>query len=529
MGLTSNILKHSFIYSVTNVLGKLVSFILLPFYAHIFDTQGYGIIAMVDSSIGILSILFGSAISDAVYRAYHEINSDNSYKQNVITTSLYISWIGGIILVIIPIILSKPLSTILLGMPGHWFLLIVALIHFLISLPNLSCERFLLIQQKSTIYSLISISRLLIGLSLNIWLVIILKIGVIGIFWSSLITSLILGLFLQTYTLKKNGIKYNIKAAKAILAVWIPLIPGDLIHFIGRQADRFFVRFLLGLNSVGILEMAYKFPPLLVIIVSRPFTQAWKTKNYEIAYNSDAPYEIGKMFTLFFYFLIFGGLILAINIESIIKIMTPESFVSSISLARIEIITTILNACTTFFYFGLVFSKQAKKISFIKIIMAIIKICLCWTLIYYAHLKGAAISALITSFFTFLWIFISSQRYYKINIQYQYIFAIMIVALLFYNFLYLFNSDISSLFDAQFIYIINNLIYIFINEHFYIKISNFLLDHSIDFTKLFLNNIICSFYLLVLFYIRPDFLYMSKSLLFNKLFNSYKFNKIKKV
>ena len=48
MSFTSNIFKHAAVYSGANALGKLVGFILLPFYAHIFDTEGYGIIGMDD-------------------------------------------------------------------------------------------------------------------------------------------------------------------------------------------------------------------------------------------------------------------------------------------------------------------------------------------------------------------------------------------------------------------------------------------------------------------------------------------------
>ena len=40
MSLVRNILKHSMVYSIANVLGRLVGFIMLPFYAHIFETEG---------------------------------------------------------------------------------------------------------------------------------------------------------------------------------------------------------------------------------------------------------------------------------------------------------------------------------------------------------------------------------------------------------------------------------------------------------------------------------------------------------
>lgn len=57
MGLGRQIFKHTIIYSMATVIGRLASFLMLPFYAYIFQAEGYGVIAMIDTSLGFLTIL----------------------------------------------------------------------------------------------------------------------------------------------------------------------------------------------------------------------------------------------------------------------------------------------------------------------------------------------------------------------------------------------------------------------------------------------------------------------------------------
>jgi len=43
MGLGRQTFKHTIIYSMGTVFGRLASFLMLPFYAHIFQAKGYGV------------------------------------------------------------------------------------------------------------------------------------------------------------------------------------------------------------------------------------------------------------------------------------------------------------------------------------------------------------------------------------------------------------------------------------------------------------------------------------------------------
>ena len=125
MGLTRSTLKHSAIYSLSSILSRLISFIMLPFYANIFQTEGYGIIGMVDASLGMLGILFASGFHIAILRIYHEEEDHN--KKLVISTAIRLVWVLGLAAIMLPMLFSPQLSRIFLGSERYSMLLVLSL------------------------------------------------------------------------------------------------------------------------------------------------------------------------------------------------------------------------------------------------------------------------------------------------------------------------------------------------------------------------------------------------------------------
>ncbi|MCP4800622.1 MAG: oligosaccharide flippase family protein, partial [bacterium] len=64
--------KHAAIYSGAQMLAKAVGFIMLPFYAHILEAGGYGVIGILDMGMGFLLSLFAFGYSSGLTRFFHE-------------------------------------------------------------------------------------------------------------------------------------------------------------------------------------------------------------------------------------------------------------------------------------------------------------------------------------------------------------------------------------------------------------------------------------------------------------------------
>lgn len=417
MSLKRETLRHSAIYSAASLLGSLASFLMLPFYAVIFRAEGYGVIALIDASVGFLSVAFASGSYNAILKTYHE--EPEPRKSLVIGTGIWTVWGLSLLCIPLPALASPWISTFLLGDAEYWPLIALALVTFVIDLGGKSASTFLVIRQQSVLYSFVNLLQLILSLTLNIVLVVYLRVGLIGIFISSLISASVASLIFHLAAIREHGLRYNAEIGYKLRAFWFPLIPGELFSYVSRQAERYLVRFLVGLEGVGILEMAYKFPPLLNVFVAHPFMRAWGTKSLEIGPRADAPAEISSMFTLYLFLTLFGAVFLAANIGTVLAIMTPPEFWPAAGIARIDIATTVVTVANAYLWFGLLYSKQTRTITHIRMVTAIVKIALSVVLITAAGLAGAAYSALAMAIVTLVWTFSKAQRAYRLPLEYR--------------------------------------------------------------------------------------------------------------
>jgi O-antigen/teichoic acid export membrane protein len=427
MSLGRQTFKHAAIYSIANVLGGLASFLLLPFYAHHFGTEGYGVMALIDTSLGMFTVLLSGGLSMAIIRIYHE-EEDPSRKSLSIGTGIWLVWCLGFLLAVVPIVFSQLLSEFLFGTGQYYSLIVLALVTFVIDVAGQSASAAQIIKQQSVLFSSIGLGRLIIGLSLNIWLVVILQVGLIGFFLSSLVTAVLNSIIFHFMAIKEHGFGFDWRIAEKLVKFQLPLVPGEVIGFVGRQADRVQVRALVGLEGVGILEMAYKFPPLLNLFINIPFRRAWNTKSIEIAEQVGAAEIIASMFTRFLYLNMFAGLLLALTIQDILKVMTPPEFWPAGRIAQIEIVTTILTACSMYLSFGILYRKQTKILSAVRIVLVPIKLLLGWLFIVRWGLAGAALSAMIIELTSLGWIAIKGHSFYPLPLEYAKIGAIVLYA-----------------------------------------------------------------------------------------------------
>lgn len=417
MGLGRQTFKHAAIYSIANLLGGLASFLMLPFYAYYFQAEGYGVMAMIDTSVSIFTVLLTGGFQTAILRIYHE--QEGPKKGLVLGTGIRLVWAIAVLLVLPPLVFSVPLSGVLFGNSSYYPLICLALVTFVIDVAGQSASTVQIIRQQSVLYSCIGLGRLVLGLSLNIWLVVVLEVGLIGIFLSSFATAVLGSLAFHVAAARAHGIGYDRQIAVQLIRFQLPLLPGEIVAFLGRQTERILVRALISLEGLGILEMAYKFPPMLNLLINIPFRRAWNTKNMEIADQEGAAHVIGAMFSRYLFLMVFAGLVLAVTIRNILELMTPPEFWQAARIVQIEVVTTIMTGCTTYLSFGILYRKQTKILSFVKLTLTPAKILLAFLLISNWGLSGAAFSALFIEVISLWWINLKAQALYAIPLEHQ--------------------------------------------------------------------------------------------------------------
>ena len=426
MSLKRDIIKHTTVYSAARILEKAVGFLLLPLYAHIFQTEGYGVIGMVDASISLLTVAFAYGFHHAIVRIYHD--EPEPHRRAVVSTAVVL--VAGLGMALVPplLIVSPWLSTLLLGSPQYTTILNIAVITVIVTLIGRAASTDLIIQQRSLLYSAVGILHVILGIVLNIVLVLVLEWGLNGIFIASLITNVVGTAIFLFAALRDLGFHFDRRLASKLIAFQGPLVPAEILSFFSRQAERFLVRFQLGLSSVGILEMAYKFPPMITMFFVSPFMLAWRTRSMALAADPDAPNVIGRFLTYFAFVLLGIALVFAVSMGPLLRLLTPESFWGAAPIARVEVVTTVLFGFVTFMEFGLLYTQRTARLAVLKSGVAVVKVCVSVVLISRFGLAGAAYSAALMELVSLVWVARLSQRAFPIHIEWTRLATLVVTA-----------------------------------------------------------------------------------------------------
>jgi len=420
-------MKHAAVYSAAAMAGRLVGFIMLPFYAHILRGQGYAVIGMLDVGLGFLLSLLVYGLQGSIIRLYHD-EKDPSRKPVVVSTGIIMIGCVTAVLTVPMLFLARPISAFLLDDANLSRLTIMALISFNFDMMSQAASSWLLVRTRSGQMAALSLLRLFTGLSLNIYLILIKGMGLDGYFISSMVVNALSCTIFVTIAMRGCGHEYDPGIARTIRSFLVPLMPGSIASWIGLQMERVLVKILINLESVGILEMGYKFPILISMMVVKPFMQSWETKRFEIADDADAPETISRMFTYFIFMVTCVGLIMAVVIKPVLEFLTPPEFHLAYRIARVEILTLILQGAYYQLIFGLAYAKETGTISKLRGGTSALKVILSWFFISTWGIYGAAFSAAIIAILALVLVFRFSQAYYRLQLEWKALTLITLIA-----------------------------------------------------------------------------------------------------
>ncbi|MBK8167479.1 MAG: lipopolysaccharide biosynthesis protein [bacterium] len=441
MSTTRATLHHAVVYSGAAIASRLIGLLMLPLYAHVLRGHGYAVIGMLDVGLNFLISLLAYGMQGAIIRLYHD-ERDPARKPAVVSTGVILIASVTAALTVPLILFARPLASLLVADADLSRLVIMALVTFNLELVGQAAGAWLLLKSRSRLMSLISLLRLVLGLALNIELILRRGMGLDGYFISALVVNVVNTAVFVALAAHDCGRRYDRDIARRIRDLLLPLVPGSLASWVGRQAERVLARGLISLESVGILEMAYRFPVLIAMVVTTPFMQSWDTRRFEIADQPGAPQAISRMFTYFTFIAVWVGLVMAVVIRPVLELLTPPEFHLAYRIARVEVLTTILQGLQFHLAFGLYYAKNTALISKLRTGAAVIKVLLSWYFISRWGIYGAAFSAAVMGAVGLAADFHYSEKHYKLPLEWRTLGVITAAAVA--TFLWLVNWDITT-------------------------------------------------------------------------------------
>jgi O-antigen/teichoic acid export membrane protein len=443
-----SVAKHFLVYGLGNILSRIVGFILIPVYTHYLTTSEYGTLELLELTTYIAAMFLALGISQSVMRFYYD-SEEPKKRQEIVSTALLSIWaisLGGICWFIL---FSPSISILVFKNVNNAGLFRLIFLTMALSLANEIPLSFIRAQQKSLLFTAISVSRLALSLGLNILFIVGFGWGIRGIILSGVISQGIASIFLSAYTLKQTGISFSWANLKEMMKYGIPYIPGGLGMFVLNFVDRFFLQRFTSLSEVGIYSLGYKFGMVINPLVTDPFFSIWRPKMFEFAKREDAKDIYSVMLTYFLFLEIFLALGISVLIKDVLVIISSPEYHSAYKVVPLILLSYILWGAYFHVQVGILLKKKTRNIAYVVTISAVSNLLFNYVLIPRIGIWGAAFSTLASFGIMFVLNYLISNRIY--HVRYEFVRICKLLALAVALYLVSMGINTNSLFTSLFV------------------------------------------------------------------------------
>jgi O-antigen/teichoic acid export membrane protein len=448
MSLIQRLGKSSVIYTITTILQNGIAFFLLPLYTRYLTPNDYGILAVVSSINGFLTIFLMLSLHGAMTRFYFDYRFEpeklKAFWGTILTFILIFSMGAGGLLILFGQILFKP---VIGEIPFYPF--VVLGIGAVMFQPFFTIYLSLLqTREEAGKYAILSFSQFMINLALVITLVVFIGWGAEGPLTATLITA-VLFFITSIYALRKDVVfGMNKLYLKEALRYSLPLVPHSLASQISNATGKLFLNYLVNTGAAGLYNIGFMFGSIIGV-VSDGINKAYVPISMGIL-STNRREELDHLKNIVLFLVVMYcllGTVISLFSKEAIFILTTEAFYKSYVIVPFLAFYFVLGGIYYILVNILFFVKRATK--FVAIgtgLGAVANILLSWVLIPRYGLFGAAAATMLAQVIGTLFIGFIGRTFEVIRWEYKKFVLIFILSAMFsFVFITLKNLDPLSL------------------------------------------------------------------------------------
>lgn len=456
--------KDTALYGISTIVGRFLNFILVPFYTNVFSPSEFGIQSYIYAFLAFINIVYIYGM-DASFMKYATV--EDAEKKKVFSTGYVFVSITTIIFSLLLLISHNWIagqadlsnySNILFYVIGILFLDTATLIPF----SELRLER------KASKFASIKIANIVINVTLNLILILGYDLGIEAIFISNLVASAFSFIALLPTIIDKLEFHIEKTILKKMLFFGITYLPASMAAMIVQMIDVPIIRELTNESTLGIYRANYKLGIFMMLFVSM-FHYAWQPFFLTNAKEDNAKKIFSKVLTLFLIFASFMWVSLSLFIDDFAsfeilngRTIIGKDYLSGTFIVPVILFAYIFHGLYINFIAGIYLEEKTKYLPLVTGIGAVLNIVSNIILVPQIGIMGGAVSTLLSYIVMAVGIFIVSQKFYKIDYEYDII--VKVISIIFiisgiYYYLY-YTSEIDfvikiSLFTLYFVLIIS--------------------------------------------------------------------------
>jgi O-antigen/teichoic acid export membrane protein len=270
--------KESVVYGLAHVLTRSVTFLLLPYYSHKMTAGDYGELSLYFLFLAIVQTFYFYGL-DIAYLRFYNLSDHGKTKAQITGNVLLTTLASSIGLSLLLAILHRGIGSLLIldpidpaSVPTN-VLICIGILFF----DTISAFPFLKLRSDNRPMSFATqkLINVFINVGLNVWLIGELNMGVRGVLWANLISSVITTLLLLPGILRACKFEFDRLLLRDMLVFGLPNIPTYLFVMIVELADRKALEVFRGVEEAGLYSAGYKLG-MFMGVVNAAFRFAWQ-------------------------------------------------------------------------------------------------------------------------------------------------------------------------------------------------------------------------------------------------------------
>jgi O-antigen/teichoic acid export membrane protein len=425
--------KETAIYGLSTVIGRLLNFLIVPFYANVLLPSENGVISNIYAYIAFVYVIFCYGMEPAYMRFVSSLELGDK-KQNFSVP--FLSLLSTSVIFAIAIHFNSSFIALLIGLDQSQYQFI-QYAGWILCFDSLSVIPFasLRMEQKAKRFAMLKIFNISVNLILNLCLILGFGMHAEGVFIANLIASVLTFLAMMGLVFNQLTFKLSSNLYKEILKFGIPYIPAGLAGIAMQVVDRPIVKALTNDATLGIYQLNYRLGIFMMLIVGM-FDYAWRPFFLNHAKDADAKQLFAKVFTYFVIGAMAIFLSVSLFIEDIVRMkFFGKEFFPPIYWPGVEIVPWVLLAYVftgayVVFVVGIYLEKKTKYLPLVSGAGALLNIGANFFLIPRIGILGAALSTLLSYIVMAVGMYFASQRFYRVEYEWEKVVKVSFSALI---------------------------------------------------------------------------------------------------
>ncbi len=419
-----SLVKQTSWYFTVHLFGTAIGFFSFPLWTRYFSLEEYGMLSLIGVTLSFVGPISKFGLNRSVLRLYAEFSSGK--RERPIASFYTTMFLGAMALSGMVALLFWAVIYLLGparvgGQQMYELFVLSSILLFLGAGPSVFIS-FLRVEERAKFYAGISISVTTIKLILTVVLVIVLVIGVKGLYLGGIIVQIGMVLLVASLLWRQKKLvlsSFSLALLVEALHFGLPLVPAELANEISNLGDRYVLEIFMGTKAVGIYSVAYSLTSnlkalltVMMFALTPMYVRIWEESG-----RARTESFLSSVLDYYLMFAIPGIVLFSYLGGDILVFFASEKYVAARGLVPYLTVPLLLHGAISIYTAGLFLNKKTSTVLYCTLGAGTGNIALNIALVPVMGLTGAAVATLISYTLLIVAVNLYSSRFLTIRLN----------------------------------------------------------------------------------------------------------------